>query len=575
MNSVKQQYDEAIAQLTSAGNLFETVAVEVDGYEYLAYGSAPDSVTELISGGRQYNDQTFLVYNEERISFDAFFNQVDKIAFVLKEQYNILPGERVALALRNYPEWMSLFLAIVQIGAVAVPLNSWGQAQELSYGLQDAQASLVCCDEERLKILKQFLKESRLACIVVRGVAHDDLSACLELDELLESLPDGVESSMLDIKPDDTAMIMYTSGTTGQPKGAVMTHRNIANAVINFECMMMANAMVSGELIGAAMQKGYSQAALLAVPLFHVSGCLSQFIPSLRMGRKLVLLHKWNAEVALELIEKERVTSFGGVSNMIQEMLSSPDFKRRDLDSLFGLGGGGGAQPSGLEGLIESKLPGALAGTGWGLTESTATGTSSTGLTYKRFPSSAGIPAPIVEIDVRDEAGKSVSDGEVGELWIKSVTNIKEYWGKPEASKETLNDGWLRTGDLGYLNNENYLFIEGRKKEVIIRSGENIYPVEIELCIGSMDSVVEAAVLGVPDEEFGELVVAVVSVKPGQTLTKRDVQDFVRSRLAGFKVPSKVHVQQEPLARNATGKLLKQTIAKQLSTKKPELALET
>lgn len=574
MSSPKQQYDEAIAQLTSAGSPFETVSVNVGGQEYNAYSSAPSSVTELISAGRQFNDQTFLVYNDERISFDAFFKQVDQIAYVLREQYSVLPGEKIAIAMRNYPEWMSLFLAILKIGAVAVPLNSWGRSQELIYGLQDSQVSLLCCDAERLELLNAYLGESRLACLAVRGAASEELPACVELNELLDYLPDPLEDVSVEVEPDDTAMIMYTSGTTGQPKGAVMTHRNITNAVVNFECMMMANAMVSGELIGAAMQKGYSQAALLAVPLFHVSGCLSQFIPSLRMGRKLVLLHKWNAEIALELIEKERITSFGGVSNMIQEMLKSPDFERRDLDSLFGLGGGGGAQPSGLEELIESKLPGALAGTGWGLTESTATGTSSTGLTYKRYPTSTGIPAPIVDIDIRDESGNSLGKGEVGEIWVRSVTNIKEYWGKPEASQETLIDGWLRTGDLGYLNDESYLFIEGRKKEMIIRSGENIYPVEIELCIGRMETVAEVAVLGLSHEEYGEQVVAVVRAQPNQVLTESEIQEFVRSQLAGFKVPGKVYFQQEVLPRNATGKLLKQTIAKQLVSEE-ELALET
>ena len=558
MSELKQEYERVMEQLTVKGGMFELTQVEVNGLQYQAYNAAPSSVTELINRGRDFGDSTFLVYQDERISFAEFFRLVDQVAFCLQQDYGVKPKDRVAIAMRNYPEWMVFYLAILDIGAVAVPLNSWGQTKELTYGLEGAQVAMVACDGDRLALIEDFVQEHQLPTIVVRS--EEQSSYVTPLKDLLVEIPQDAAPEYVGIYSDDPAMIMYTSGTTGLPKGAVVSHRNICNAILNFECTMTANAMLSSEIIGKAMAKGYPQAALLAVPLFHVSGCLSQFIPSLRMGRKLVILHKWNAADALRLIEQERITSFGGVSNMIQEMLDAPEFASTDLDSLFGIGGGGGAQPPHLEELIQAKMPDALAGTGWGLTESTATGTSCTGSTYLAHPTSTGLAAPIVSLKICDARGHEVPQGETGEVWVYSATNISGYWNNLDATQQTFRDGWLRSGDMGYLNEDGYLFIAGRIKEVVIRGGENIYPVEVEQCIATMPGVKEVAAVGIPNQDYGEELVAGVVPHSENCISERQVQGFVAERLAKFKVPAWVFCQTDPLPRNATGKLLKRKL---------------
>ena len=563
---VKARFETALGQLAQPGSPFELGDASYGGVNYRVYKNAPTSLRELLAPGRAHGDNTFLVFEGERWSFNDFFRQADAIGHQLVHNYGVKKGDRIAIAMRNYPEWMTAFVAITSIGAIAVPLNSWGQAQELEYGFRDAGARIVFCDQQRLAQIAPSLQELKVRAIVARAV---DVARS-EWVETLESMIAGAEGQPMpesDSCGEDPVLIMYTSGTTGNPKGAVSSHRNLAQAVVNFECTGYAYAMSSPEAIGHMMSLGHPPAALLCLPLFHVSGCHSIFLLSLRAGRKIVMMYKWDIKKALELIEQERVTTLSAVPSMAYELLLSEEFDKHDTSSLSGYGCGGTACPTHLPGLIYQKAPKSFPGTGYGMTETNGTTASSSGDLFKHKPHSTGIIAPIVEVDIRDDAGRSLPLNTSGEIFVKSPTVVQGYWNKPEATTESFVDGWLRTGDIGYVDDEGYVFIVDRAKDMIIRGGENIYSAEIETALQQHPGVHEVAAFGVPHEVLGEeLCVAIIPMK-GHTLTEQEIADFMRARVAHYKVPAHIEIRSEPFPRNATGKVLKKALRDALATR--------
>jgi acyl-CoA synthetase (AMP-forming)/AMP-acid ligase II len=367
----------------------------------------------------------------------------------------------------------------------------------------------------------------------------------------------------------DLAMIMYTSGTSGQAKGAASTHRAICQALYNFEFAATAAGMCNGEAIGAMLERGFEPSSLLAVPLFHVSGCHAQFLTSLRGGRRIVMMYKWDVQQALRYIEQERITTIAAAPAMVLDLLESPEFDQTDTSSLFAIGIGGAATPPRVAQRLQAKIPQNFSGTGWGMTETNAQGASLAGKAFQAKPGSAGLPHPIVDIKICDEQGNALATGpggdksgedegeESGEIWVRSPANIREYWHRPQANAEEFRDGWLRTGDIGYLDQEGYLFLADRAKDMIIRAGENIYPAEIENSLLALDAVKEVAVIGLPDDRRGEEVAAVVRLHPDQTLNEEALLAFARAELAAYKVPTRVFFTAKALPRNATNKLLK------------------
>jgi acyl-CoA synthetase (AMP-forming)/AMP-acid ligase II len=323
------------------------------------------------------------------------------------------------------------------------------------------------------------------------------------------------------------------------------------------ECAAIAAAMCNSEKIGAMLQRGFEPTSLLAVPLFHVSGCHAQFLANLRGGRRIVMMYKWDVDRALEYIEKERVTTIAAAPSMILDLLDSPKFGQADTSSLFSIGIGGAATPPKVAKLLNEKLPQNFSGTGWGMTETNAQGASLTGKAFGFKPGSAGFPHPIVDIRVCDEAGKPLPAGATGELWVRSCANIREYWHRPEANAEEFRDGWLKTGDIGYLDDDGFLFLADRAKDLIIRGGENIYPIEIENELLELDEVKEVVAIGIPHERFGEEVAVVVHLHLHASLDTDKLLDYAKSKLAAYKVPSRVIFSAEPLPRNATNKVLK------------------
>lgn len=549
------QLNEARDQLTGPGAPFEIEQRQINGIELRTYKAAPVTLREALGQGRSHGEKTFVTFGEERYSFNEFFAAADRAAHYLVNHFEIAKGDRVAIAMRNYPEWMMAYVATVSIGAVVVPLNSWGQADELEYALSDAGAKLLFCDQQRANFINNRLEALNCKAVVVKGDGNSD-NPLIEQWEATQNSP--AEMPDVDISSGDLAMIMYTSGTTGKPKGAASTNFNTCQALFNFEVHSYMSAMANSETVGKMMESGFEPSTLLTVPLFHVSGCYAVFMLNLRGGRKTSILYKWNPEEALKVIEQERITIFTGVPTMTMALLESPDFLSTDTSSLYSLGAGGTACPPHLKDLIYDKIPHAYPGTGYGMTETNATCASGTGKAFRLRPNSAGTLSPIVECKTVDENGKDLAPGETGELYVKSPANVQQYWNLPEASSETFIDGWVATGDVGYIDSDGFLYIVDRLKDLVIRGGENIYPIEIEGILLTHPQVQEAAAYGIPHEKLGEELAATVFIY-GDT-TEQELMEFVAQRLAKFKVPSVITISDEALAKNAAGKLLKKTI---------------
>ncbi|MBR9911104.1 MAG: acyl--CoA ligase [Gammaproteobacteria bacterium] len=565
MSSFKTAYEKAVSTLTSEpGSAFEIATQSIDGVDYKTLVNAPANIVDLFAPAREFGEREFLVYQDERWTFDDFFQQADQLAYQLVHQYKIEKGARVAIAMRNYPEWMTAFVAIISVGAIVVPFNSWGRAAELQYSLQDTETELVICDQQRYELID--FSVSPVKAIVVRGEDKPLAQGCISLTKLLAEVPPLQQRQALPeviIAPEDTAIIMYTSGTSGKPKGAVITHRACSQAIVNLELTGAVTYMTNQEAITKHMQGGWSAKNLLAVPLFHISGLYSQFLFNLRGGRGLVLMYKWDPQQACKLIEQERITNVLAAPTMLLDMMQRDEFKRIDKSSIINVTGGGAASPERLSELRNELLPDAIAGAGYGMTESGGIGCAFAGAVARAKPTACGFVHPVAELRFCDEDGVDVAAGSRGEIWLKSPTNAQGYWNLPETTSTEFNNGWFKTGDIGYLDEDDCLHICDRVKDMVIRGGENIYPIEIENCILSMPGVQAVTAFAVPSEAMGEELAVVVRPNGPSDLDNcnpQAVKDFCAARLAGFKVPSFVKFTNEPFPVNATNKVLKKQV---------------
>ncbi len=550
--SLMQEFKDAMAQLTGAGAPYELAGDDESGRYYL---NAPTLLHEALGEARHHGDREFLIYEGERRSFKQLFDEADAIAVALQAR-GIGKGDRVALAMRNYPEWLAAYIGVVTIGAVVVPVNSWGQPAEVAYILEDCDARLAFCDQQRYDGLAGRIDQSALELVIARPDKADDAHG---LPAFVRG-HGGAAPQQVAIEGDELAMIMYTSGTSGKPKGAASTHRAICQAIYNMECAAMAAAMTNGELIGAMLERGFEPTSLLAVPLFHVSGCHAQFFANLRGGRRIVMMYKWDVDRAIEYIEQERITTLAAAPAMVLDLLESARFPAADTRSLFSLGIGGAATPPRVRALLQEHLPQNFSGTGWGMTETNAQGASVTGKAFIEKPGTAGFPHPVVQFRICDESGVQMPSGATGEIWVRSPANIREYWNRPETNAEEIVDGWLKTGDIGYIDEDGFLFLADRAKDMILRGGENIYPIEIENALIEHTAIKEAAAIGLPHERLGEEVAVVVHLHAGESLREEDVIAWVADQLAAYKVPSRVFFSETPLPRNATNKILKREL---------------
>ena len=549
-------WEQALETLMSPGAAFETTEAEIRGDTMTVFKSTPPSLRYLFGAARSHGDKPFLVYEDETWSFTQVTDQVDAIGAMLVDRYNIKHGDRVGISMRNYPEWISSFAAITSVGAIAVSLNAWWTTEEIDYALGDSGCALLIGDKERIDRAAPVLKKMNMPAIAVR--CEGELPN--GVDHFHDVLVPGAPLPNVEIAHDDDAMILYTSGTTGFPKGAVSTHRAVLTALQCFSCAAIANGMTQP----AKEPSKWPVSFILIVPLFHVTGLVPVMLGSFAGGYKLVMMYKWSPERALELIEREHITQFVGVPTMSFDLMESPDFDSRDTSSLLSVGGGGAPAPPELVKKIDNGFKSGRPGIGYGMTETTAYGPQNSGDNYMRKPRSSGRAVPILQVKVGDETGKEVPRGEVGEIFFRGPNLIRGYWNKPEATDETFTDGWLHSGDLGRMDEEGFIFVEDRAKDMVLRGGENIYSAEVEAAIYTHPAVHEAAVFGVPHERLGEEVAVAVIPKAGQSIDAEQLREFLKPHLAAFKIPSIVVVRSEPLPRNASGKFLKRDLRDEL-----------
>lgn len=556
--------EETHAILTAPGATYEMDTAVIRGVETRIWKNAPPSLRSLLELGRAWGEREFVVFEDDRITFEQHHRAVVKLAKALWNDFGVRKGDRVVIAMRNYPEWIISWWAVTVIGAVAVPLNSWGTGEELEYGATDSESVAAILDQERYDRLHPHLPRTPLKFVILaRGEENltgvDAFEKVVEHPSCYGELPDAPLPEV-DIEPEDYAFIFYTSGTTGKPKGALGTHRNVlTNLMSSF--FTRARAFVRrGEEPPGVDPNAPQRAGLLSVPLFHATGCFSVLVPSFALGGKLVLMYRWDAERALQLIEKERINSFGGVPAMAWQVLESPNFHKYDLSSVENVGYGGAPAAPELVTRIKQAFPNIESNNGYGLTETSAITTMNFAEDYVAKPDSVGVPVPVCDVKIVDIEGRALPTGEIGEVWIKGPNVVAGYWRKPEATAESFTDGWLHSGDLGRRDEEGFLYILDRAKDMLIRGGENIYCVEVEDVLYSHPAVMDAAVVGIPHKVLGEEVGAVVQVKPDHDVTEAELQAHVAEHLAAFKVPVKIEIRREPLPRNANGKILKRDL---------------
>ena len=567
--------------------MFEVGEEMVDGIPTRVWKNCPPSLRSILELSRGYKDAPFLVYEDDRLSFEEHFVEAAAFAQALCERYGIEPGDRVAIAMRNYPEWVIAFWGAAAAGAVIVPLNAWWTGPELAYGLEDSGAKLAVVDRERLERIAPHdgaLAKAGLASVLVARmgdephdlgaegvvpVVRDRSSFAVEAmeDVLADHRRSPADSSLpeVEVGPDDNATIFYTSGTTGRPKGALGTQRNICTNLMSLGFINARSQLRSSEEERERLSRGGAQNAyLLSVPLFHATGCHSILVANTAAGGKLVMMRRWNPERALELIEREQITIFGGVPTMAWQVIESPEFASRDTSSVRSVAYGGAPAPPELVRKIRSHFPGGSASNGYGLTETSSVTSMNSGADYVEKPDSVGPPVPVCEIRIVGPDGNDVAGGEPGELFIKGPNVVRGYWRKPEATAVSFTDGWLHTGDVARVDEEGFIYIVDRAKDMVIRGGENVYSVEVEAAIYEHPSVADAAVIGIPHEVLGEEVGAVVVVKPGASLTEEELRRHVAERLAAFKVPAHVFFLDGELPRNPAGKVLKRELREQV-----------
>ncbi|QKX17208.1 class I adenylate-forming enzyme family protein [Microbulbifer sp. YPW1] len=549
-----EKYQQAVAHLTQSGQPFEIAETRRDSHSVRYYKSAPANLAQLYQMMLAHGDKEFLVSGEQRLSFREVYQQACAFALGLQQQLGVKKGDKVAIAMRNNPQWCIAFLAITAMGAVVVPLNSWWTGEELIYALKDAGADIAVVDGERAqRILGQDQGQNiHLIHVAEPGGGEPGSHTCVDYASLLQEPADSFPST--DIDPEDEASIFYTSGSTGNPKGALSTHRGIVSALMSWALMSVANhAAGLGEDLTDPNKK---LAALVTVPFFHVTGSHAIFLLSIASGRKLVLMHKWDPKVALELIERERITYFNGVPTMSQDLLNHPEFAQFDTSSLEEVFAGGAARPAAHALRIHDEF-GLNAGGAYGLTETNGLGCVISGAMYQARPSSVGMVTPnVTELKIADENGAELPAGETGEICFRGPANIVGYWKNTEATAKSFDNGWFKTGDVGYRDELGFLYIVDRIKDIIIRGGENISCLEVESALYQCPDVLEVGVVGIADERLGEAVGAVVYTDDGQQDADA-IRDFLKGHLAQFKIPQEILFSDEPLPRTASGKIHK------------------
>lgn len=556
-----QEYKSAWAALIAPGADFEITTTNVNGVNIRTYANAVPNLRDAWAATAAYADREYLVYEDERLTYARAHEHVNSLGNWLIAQ-GVQPGDRVAIAMRNYPEWMLSYWGILSVGATVVGMNAWWTGSEMLYALEDSTPNVIIADEERLATLNDI--KTKLPELKVIGVrlasAQDGVSSWSDVIANPAPIP------QITIDPDSDACIFYTSGTTGNPKGAQLTHRGCTS---NIWSLMFAAALQRV----LSVQKGLIEAdaeppipsALVTTPLFHVTANNCVAHGTTLAGGKLTHMYKWDAGTALKLIEQEKISALSGVPVMAREIISHPDFDTTDTSSLMTLGGGGAQLQPDLVGKIDEQVETARPNTGYGMTETCGIITSIGADYFVDKPASCGPAMPVYETKIVDpESGVERPSGEPGELWVRGGHVIRGYLNRPEATAETIIDGWLRTGDMAREDEDGFLYIVDRIKDMVLRGGENIYCAEVESAIFDHPAVAECTVFGVEDDRLGEEVGAAIYLSPDQSASADEIREHLSDQIAKFKIPRYIWFTNEALPRNASGKFLKRELRENL-----------
>ena len=564
-------YLAARAELEGPGSPFHVTTEEVRGVTLRSYAAAPPTMRAVWELAGFQGDKEYLVYEDERYTYAEVQAQARKLAAHLVA-HGVTPGARVAIAMRNYPEWVTSYWACVSVGAAVVGMNAWWTPPEMEYALNDSEPRVMIADEERIERFGHMPSQRPMHVISVRTDRAIPADGARWADVMATDDPGTLPA--VDIDPDDDATIFYTSGTTGFPKGAQLTHRgsvaNIFNIVVMGAAVTSAEAkaVAAGDVPAPADPPAAppSPVFMAPTPLFHVTACNCVMHPATLLGAKVVLMYKWDPGRAIELIERERVTNFSGVPTMSREMLMHPDWATRDTSSLQGMGGGGAALQPDLVKKIAGALKKGQPSTGYGMTETCGIITANSARFYLAKPESCGPVVPTLEAKLVDDDGNDLpSDPSItGILCVRGSIVIKGYLNRPEATADSIRDGWLNTGDIARIDEDGFVYIVDRAKDMVLRGGENVYCSEVETAIYHHDAIAEACVFGIPDERLGEDVAAVIVLRPGHSLTADELREFLSASLAKHKIPATIWFRDDPIPRNANGKFLKRELRKEL-----------
>ena len=555
-------FAEAQARLTAPGSPYAIETRTIRGVPTRVWVNAPGTLRDLFLRAQGHGERTFLVYHDERTSFSGFSRAATALAHHLIAR-GVTKGDRVAIALRNLPEWPVCYYAALLAGAIATPLNAWWTGPELAYALAHSGATMLIADSDRLARITPHLSE----CPALREIiaTRAEPGAAPLLTDIIgtttdwASLPERPLPGIA-LDPEDDATLFYTSGTTGKPKGAIGTHRAAASTVMAYPYSAARTALRKGLEPPRPDPNAPQRAGLLAIPLFHVTACHATLGSALFGGHRLVMMHRWDPQEALALVEAEGCTSAGGVPTIAWQLAEAARAAGRPLPSLESVSYGGAPAAADLVRSLGETFPKVVPATGWGMTETSATFTHHQGEDYLAHPGSCGPPLPVCEIRIRDPLGADLPPGEVGELCVRGPGLVRGYWDDPEATAETFRGGWLHTGDLAIADAEGFVTIVDRMKDMLIRGGENIHCIEVEDVLFAHPDVIDAVVLPVPHPTLGEEPGAVVTLAAGSTATPEAIRAFAAERLAPYKVPVRVRIWDGMLPRNPAGKILRQAL---------------
>jgi long-chain acyl-CoA synthetase len=552
---------EAVRRFTAANGIFAVTEQQVAGVPQRVFTHAAPTVLDILTSGRGHGSADFLVFGDQRWSFAQFFADVDALAAVLQNDMSVKPGDRIAIAMRNCPDWVLTFAAAVHVGAVPVLINSWGSAEELEFTLRDSDPTVLAADLPRTRLAAEALRQRRTALLfsdVDGGLEQLDPRSVADLDvrNIQDALAAGRvrDFAIVRPEPEDMAMLLYTSGSTGHPKGVVYRHVSVGQALMH----MMLVGFLALDFGGPVELRGGAtvEAQLVTVPLFHATGLFSGFLLPCAVGQKVALLRKWDAVTAMRTIQTEKITMLSTVPAILKDLLTHPRLDDFDLSSVSRVAAAGAATPTGLPELLRDKLGIENRSSGYGMTETASVCATMSGPVFDLKPMAAGIVSPIVDLRVVDEQGNALPSEQEGEIQLRGVTVTPGYWRRDDLTQEAFTpDGWLRTGDLGNIDRDGFLHISGRIKEIVIRGGENIAPIEIENVAYRHPSVKEVAVFGVPDDLMGEELAMVCHPQPGSALTEDGLRQHLLNALPTFKVPKYLALTDEPLPRNASEKI--------------------